>query len=153
MPIISAVCRRNVAERLRHLRSDGKAVTIAQFVRYFMAGGLTAAVYSGLYLALVWWAFPSDLAVLAVPFAFVPTLVLGFFLHSSWSFAGHGMRDHSGRQHGKFLIVHSAGFVLNMAFTWVLTAYLGAPVWTPLVPTVTITPFASFLLQRRWVFA
>jgi putative flippase GtrA len=153
MPNISSAYIRKFGARWRHIRIEIKGATIAQFVRYFLAGGITAATYSFIYLSLVWWLFPGGLAVLAVPVAFAPTLVLGFFLHSSWSFAGHGMRDKSGWQQGKFLIVHSAGFVLNMTYTWVLTAYLGAPVWTPLIPTVTITPIASFMLQRWWVFA
>ena len=125
----------------------------AQLLRYGLAGIVTAATYSTLYLLLVYWVFPGGRAVLAVPFAFAAALVLGFYLHSRWSFAGHGKRDNSGRQHGKFFIVHAGGSALNLAFTWVLTAYFSAPVWTPLIPSVTITPVASFLLQRQWVFA
>jgi putative flippase GtrA len=126
---------------------------LIQLIRYGLAGGVTATVYSSLYLTLAWSMFPGGRAVMAVPFAFVMALMVGFQLHSRWSFAGHGTRENSGRQHGKFLVVHAAGFALNMAFTWVLTAWLGAPVWAPLVPSVAIIPLASFLLQRQWVFA
>jgi putative flippase GtrA len=125
----------------------------AQAVRYGLAGAITAMIYSSIYLALAGTVFPDGRAVMAVPFAFATALIAGFLLHSRWSFAGHGTRENSGRQHCRFLAVHSAGFALNMAFTWFLTARLGAPVWAPLVPTVTITPGLSFLLQRRWVFA
>lgn len=135
---------------IAHLHDNG---TLAQLIRYGVAGVMTTMIYSALYLALAWTLFPGERAAMAVPFAFVTALVVGFILHSRWSFAGHGARDNSGRQHGKFLIVHSAGFALNMAFTWVLTAHLGLPVWAPLLPAVTITPIASFLLQRQWVFA
>lgn len=144
---------RHIAVRLRLLWPRGRDGVAGQFVRYFIAGGLTATTYSCLYLALATWVFPGSRAVLAVPMAFVPTIILGFCLHSAWSFGGYGVRDHSGRQYAKFLVVHSAGSVLNMGFTFLLTAYLGAPVWTPLVPSITITPVASFLLQRKWVFA
>jgi putative flippase GtrA len=126
---------------------------LVQVIRYGLAGVVTTMIYSSLYLALVWSVFPDGRAVMAVPFAFVAALTVGFFLHSHWSFAGHGARENSGRQHGKFLIAHCAGLALNMAFTWLLTACLGAPAWAPLLPTVTITPVASFLLQRQWVFA
>jgi putative flippase GtrA len=126
---------------------------LAQVVRYGLAGGITTAIYSAIYLALAWSVFPAGRAMMAVPFAFVAALIVGFVTHSRWSFAGHGTRDNTGLQHGKFLIVHGAGFALNLAFTWLLTARLGAPVWAPLIPTVTIIPVVSFLLLRQWVFA
>ncbi|MDB5726162.1 MAG: polysaccharide synthesis protein GtrA [Novosphingobium sp.] len=91
--------------------------------------------------------------MMAVPFAFVAALVVGFVLHSRWSFAGHGTRENSGLLRAKFLIVHGAGFAVNLAITWFLTAHVGAPVWAPLIPAVTIVPVASFLLLRQWVFA
>lgn len=137
----------------RHLAPIRTGGPLAQLIRYGVAGAITAGLYSALYLALAWSVFSGERAVLAVPFAFVTALVVGFLLHSRWSFAGHGTRDGSGRQQGRFLIVHCAGLALNLAFTWLLTAGLGAPIWTPLIPTVTVTPLATFLLQRQWVFA
>lgn len=126
---------------------------LVQMLRYGFAGGLATLVYSCVYLPLAWWVFPGEHAVFAVPFAFASALTVGFFLHSHFSFAGHGTRENSGRQHGKFLIAHLIGLTLNVAFTWFLTAGLGAPAWAPLLPSVTITPLVTFLLQRQWVFA
>jgi putative flippase GtrA len=80
-------------------------------------------------------------------------LVAGFFLHSHFSFAGHGTRENSGRQHAKFVTVHCVGLAMNMLLTWALTAGLNAPEWAPLLPSVTLTPLVTFLLQRQWVFA
>ena len=58
-----------------------------------------------------------------------------------WSFKGHGTRDHSGRQHVKFLLVQGFGLLLNMAFTWVITGpLLHGPTWVPLVPAVLVMP-------------
>jgi putative flippase GtrA len=143
----------NSAKAARDLRLIRDRGTLVQLIRYGIAGVITATVYSSVYLTLVSAMFPGGKSVMAVPFAFVTALILGFHLHSRWSFAGHGTRENSGRQHGKFLAVHAAGFALNMVFTWVLTAHLGAPTWSPLIPAVTIVPLASFLLQRQWVFA
>lgn len=103
--------------------------------------------------SLAWWVFPDGQAVMAVPFAFATALAAGFFLHSRWSFAGHGMRENSGRQHARFLAAHCVGLALNMFFTGLLTAVLDAPAWAPLLPSVTITPLITFALQRQWVFA
>jgi putative flippase GtrA len=126
---------------------------LGQMIRYGFAGGLATAIYSSVYLPLAWWVFPGGRAVMAVPFAFMTALTAGFFLHSLWSFAGHGTRDNSGRQHAKFLMVHCVGLAMNLTFTWTLTAALGAPAWAPLLPSVTLTPLVTFVLQRQWVFA
>lgn len=126
---------------------------LAQMIRYGFAGGLATLVYSSVYLPLSWTVFSGGRAVMAVPFAFAAALTTGFFLHSKWSFAGHGTRDNSGRQHAKFLMVHCLGLGLNLFFTWTLTAGLAAPTWTPLLPSVTLTPLVTFALQRQWVFS
>lgn len=126
---------------------------LGQMIRYGFAGGLATMVYSAVYLPLAWWVFPDGRAVMAVPFAFVTALCAGFLLHSHWSFAGHGTRDYSGRQHARFLAAHCVGLTMNLSFTWLLTAMLAAPAWAPLLPAVTFTPLLVFLLQRQWVFA
>lgn len=131
----------------------GTSGVLGQLIRYGFAGGLATLIYSSVYLPLAWWVFTDTRAVLAVPFAFLTALSVGFFLHSNWSFQGHGTRDSSGRQHIRFLMTHCVGLTINMFFTWFLTAMLGAPAWVPLMPSVTITPLVTFLLQRQWVFA
>ena len=60
--------------------------------------------------------------------------------------------DTSGRQHLKFLAVQGFGLVLNALFTWLLTGLLHQPSWVPLIPVVTVTPLATFALNRQWVF-
>ena len=137
----------------RQIDAIWRSGAVVQMIRYGFAGALATMIYSSVYLPLAWWIFPQDRAVLAVPFAFGIALCAGFVLHSRWSFAGHGTRDTSGRQHARFLLVHCLGLALNMGFTWLLTAGLAAPVWAPLLPSVTITPLVTFVLQRQWVFA
>ena len=131
----------------------GTSGVVFQMIRYGIAGGLATVVYSSVYLPLAWWVFPGAHAVLAVPFAFTAGLAAGFLLHSRWTFAGHGSRDTSGRQHARFLAAHCCGLAANLVFTWTLTAGLGAPPWVPLLPGITITPLGVFVLQRQWVFA
>lgn len=126
---------------------------LGQMMRYGLAGGLATLIYSSVYLPLAWGVFTDGRAVMAVPFAFVAALTAGFFLHSCWSFAGHGTRDKSGRQHARFLATHCIGLTINIFFTWSITAGLGAPAWVPLLPSVTLTPLVTFFLQRQWVFA
>lgn len=130
----------------------GGPVVFWQLVRFGIAGGLSTVVYSAVYLPLAHFVFPGPRAVFAVPFAFAVAVTFGFFLHSYWSFKGHGTRDSSGRQHVKFVIVQGVGLVLNAFFTWALTSAYHGPVWLPLIPIVTITPIATFALNRQWVF-
>lgn len=124
---------------------------LGQLVRFGIAGGISTVIYAVVYMPLATWVFP-DLAVAAVPFAFAVAVTCGFFMHSLWSFKGHGSRDHSGRQHLKFLVVQGFGLLLNALFTWVLADLMHYPDWVPLIPIVTITPLATFALNRQWVF-
>ena len=126
--------------------------TFGQLVRFGVSGGLSTLIYSAVYLPLTAWVLPREWAVAAVPPAFLVAVTAGFFLHSQWSFRGHGTRDAGGRQHLKFLAVQGIGLLLNALFTWVTTAVLHQPAWAALIPVVLITPLATFVLNRQWVF-
>jgi putative flippase GtrA len=137
-----------ISQRIDEWRQSGM---LGQIIRFGIAGGISTVIYSAVYLPLATWVFPG-LAVAAVPFAFAVAVTCGFFLHSYWSFKGHGTRENSGRQHLKFLIVQGFGLVLNAIFTWVIADLLHFADWVPLIPIVTITPLATFALNRQWVF-
>lgn len=132
--------------RVDELRASG---VLGQLVRFGIAGGISTVIYSAVYLPLATWVMPP---VAAVPFAFAVAVTCGFFLHSAWSFKGHGTRDTSGRQHVKFLMVQGVGLAMNAVFTWIVTEPLHGPAWAALIPVVTITPIATFIVNRQWVF-
>jgi putative flippase GtrA len=138
-----------VSRRLRELWTGG---VLGQLVRFGIAGGISTVIYTAVYLPLATYVLPPRWAVLAVPPAFLVAVTCGFFLHSYWSFRGHGERDASGRQHVKFVAVQGTGLALNALFTWVLTGPLHQPAWVPLIPIVVVTPVVTFLLNRQWVF-
>jgi putative flippase GtrA len=138
-----------VGRRWNEVRTSG---VLGQLVRFGIAGGLSTLVYSAVYLPLATYVLPHEWAVAAVPPAFLVAVVFGFFLHSAWSFRGHGTRDAGRAQPLKFFTVQLFGLVLNAGFTWVCTAALGWPTWSPLIPIVTVTPLATFALNRQWVF-
>jgi putative flippase GtrA len=126
---------------------------LGQLIRFGIAGVISSAIYSAVYLPLAWWVFKGNKAVIAVPPAFLVAATAGFFMHSAWSFKGHGNRDKSGKQHGKFFLVQGFGLLLNALFTWIITGPLfhGAA-WVALIPAVTLVPVATFALNRQWVF-
>jgi putative flippase GtrA len=132
---------------LTAISSDNRAV-LGQIARFGVVGLSLAVVYSAIYWYLATYVMAP---VLAVIIAFAVAVTAGFVLHSRWSFRGHGGREDQ-RMKIKFLLVQGSGFVLNEFFTWVLTGPMRGPTWWPLVPAILVTPFATFLLNRRWVF-
>jgi putative flippase GtrA len=123
--------------------------TFAQLVRFALVGLFLAAIYSAIYWYLATYVVAPVVAVLI---AFLVSVSIGFVLHSRWSFRGHGAREDR-RMKIKFLLVQASGLVLNEAFTWVLTGPLvRGPTWWPLIPAIFVTPFATFLFNRQWVF-
>ena len=126
---------------------------LGQLVRFGIAGGLSSAVYSLVYLPLTRYVFPGAHAVLAVPFAFVVAVTVGFFLHSRWSFRDHGTRETGFGQHAKFVCVQASGLALNAVITWIGTALLQLSPWMPLIPAIFLAAIVTFVLNRFWVFA
>ena len=84
---------------------------------------------------------------------YLAAMVSGYFLHSRWSFRGHGTRENAVATSSRFFAVSLVSFALNTAFVWVLTGPLfhGAT-WWPLLPILFVTPLVTFALNRLWVF-
>ncbi len=121
-----------------------------QLFRFGLVGGFSTLVYAAVYWPLATYVVHP---LIAVVLGFLVAITVGYFLHSRWSFKGHGKSERSPETQGRFLLVQLAGMGLNAVFTWVLTGpLLDGPTWWPLAPAVTITPFATFALQRWWVF-
>jgi putative flippase GtrA len=122
--------------------------TLGQLVRFAIVGFSLAAIYSAIYWYLATYVMAPMLAVVV---AFAVAVSLGFVLHSRWSFRGHGKAEDR-RMKIKFLAVQGAGFILNEGFTWLLTGPMHGPTWWPLIPAIFVTPLATYLLNRQWVF-
>jgi putative flippase GtrA len=122
--------------------------TFGQLVRFALVGLFLAAIYSAIYWYLATYVMAP---VLAVVIAFLVSVTLGFLMHSRWSFRGHG-REEDHAMKVKFLLVQFSGFLLNEAFTWVLTGPMHGPTWWPLIPAIFVTPLATFALNRQLVF-
>jgi putative flippase GtrA len=121
-------------------------------IRFGIAGGLSTLVYSAVYLPLTLYVFERRHAVYAVPFAFAVAVTTGFFLHSRWSFKGHGTRAPGAAQQVQFVMVQGSGMALNAVITWIGTAKLGFPAWAPLLPAIVLATGMTFVLNRYLVF-
>lgn len=138
-----------ISDKLGELQRSG---VLGQLVRFGIAGGISTLIYSAVYLPLTFWVFAREEAVFAVPFAFAVAVTAGYFLHSRWSFKGHGTRDPGPRQKLQFVAVQGSGVALNALVTWLGTAVLGYPGWVPLLPAVGLATIFTFILNRWLVF-
>ena len=139
----------SLIHRLDDLRRSG---VLGQLIRFGIAGGISTVIYSAVYLPLTFWVFARKDAVYAVPFAFAVAVTAGYFLHSRWSFKGHGTRDPGLRQKVQFVAVQGSGVALNAVVTWLGTAVLGYPGWVPLLPAGGLATIFTFILNRWLVF-
>lgn len=137
---------------MRGINALRQSAVAGQLMRFLIAGGISTVIYTAVYLPLAMWVFGRERAVFAVPFAFAVAVTAGYWLHSNWSFRGHGTRQSGGGQQAKFVGVQGVGLGLHAALTWGMTDGLGLPAWTPLIPGLIIVPVVTFLLNRQWVF-
>ncbi|TFI60033.1 GtrA family protein [Sphingomonas parva] len=132
----------------RHLPQH--APLIGQMIRFGLTGGLLTLLVAGGYwiVADVFHVEP----MLSMTLNYLVFTGLGYFLHSRWSFRGHGSRDRPGLRTARFFTVNTTGFLLNQFFVWLLVKHMGGPVWWSVIPIVLVTPLVTFSLNRRWVF-
>ena len=120
-------------------------------IRYAVAGLVITIAFSVCY-----WAVAELLRVdpnLALALVFVVFSVVSFVAHGRFSFAGHGERDRPHVRLTRFFIVNILGFLANQFFVWLLVKRLGGATWWPIIPFVFVTPWLTFVLHRRWVYA
>ena len=130
--------------------SSGLRELIGQLIRFGIAGGLATLCYAIVYSPLAGFKVTSE-QVANVAGYFV-AMVTGYWLHSRWSFRGHGA---AGVRTGpRFFLVSLVSYVVNTFWVWLLTddAMLDGAWWWPLVPILFVTPLVTFALNRFWVF-
>ena len=133
----------------RSAKLDEHRDLIAQLVRYGLTGGLATIVNIGVY----WVAAARGMDPnLAWTLGYVAAVLVGYVVHSRWSFRGHGRRDNLARTGGRFLIVSLVSFGLNQLWVWLLVSHWGLPLWAPYPLVLGVTPLVVFGLNRKWVF-
>jgi putative flippase GtrA len=121
-----------------------------QLVRYGLTGGLASIVNIGVYHMLAAGGMDPNLAW---TFGFLAAVLVGYVVHSRWSFRGHGRRDNLARTGGRFFAVSLVSFALNQLWVWLLVRHFALPLWSPYPLVLGVTPLIVFSLNRRWVFA
>ena len=127
-----------------------------QLGRFLLTGGFLTLLYAGVYSLVVgadWSIGPSRQGQVANLCGYLVAMMLGYLLHSRWSFQGHGRRDNVRRTTFRFFIVSLISLLLNAFWTWLFATQLGLEKHVPLIPISFVTPLVTFTLNRLWVFA
>lgn len=138
-----------ILERLP-IDQEHRAVLL-QAARYGFAGFVITVLFSACYWLVTELAGLDPMISLAVVFLIFSGI--SYFTHGAFSFRGHGGRDQQHVRAGRFLIINIVGFLLNQFFVWLLVKQLGGPTWWPIVPFIFVTPWVTFAMHRRWVYA
>ena len=125
-------------------------VVLGQVIRFGLTGLLLTVLVAAAYWAIA--EFTGIDPLLSMTLVYLTFTGVGYLLHSRWSFKGHGDRNNAGLRTTRFFVVNTLGFVVNQFFVWLLTKYLGGPVWWPVIPVIFVTPILTFSLNRKWVF-
>ncbi|HET9428268.1 MAG TPA: GtrA family protein [Allosphingosinicella sp.] len=124
---------------------------LGQLVRFGVAGVLLTILVAGGYCVLA--TFFGVEPMLSLTLNYLVVTGIGYWLHSRFSFRGHGSRDNEAVRTARFFAVNTFGFLVNQLFVWLLVKHLGGPTWWPVLPILFVTPLVTFALNRRWVFA
>jgi putative flippase GtrA len=136
-------------DKIHTLWGEHRAL-FGQLLRYAFTGGLASFVNIGLYhlgegrLGLspnVAWAM-----------GFVAAMLVGYVIHSRWSFRGHGERGNLAKTGSRFFAVSLVSFALNSLWVWLMRELWHLPSWSPDIMALFVTPIAIFTLNRKWVF-
>lgn len=129
--------------------SHERRTMLGQLARFVVSGAFVTALGVGVYalVALVLRWHPQ----LGNFLAYVVAVATGYFMHSQWSFRGHGSeRTHATRL--RFAIVSIISYALNSFWVWLLFSQLQLGRAAPIVPMLFVTPVVTFTLNRQWVF-
>lgn len=112
-----------------------------------MVGGFNASTYFGGYTALVLLGVPYLLAAVV---AFAGSASLGYWLHEHWTFKGG---EPSLRGWISWLGAQGGATLLNLALLAIAVDALGADKILAQLVLLPVTPAATYLVGRRWVFS
>ena len=139
-----------VSDKIERRLGIGHGDVFWQAVRFGISGlALTALVSLTYYLQIV---LLGVLPAIALTVATLIASAIGFLVHGHFSFRAHGTRDKPARRMFRFLVTNGVGYLLNLAFVFVLIDVMHWPTWTPMIGFCLVTPAVSFVLNRQWVF-
>ena len=140
-----------VPQYLKDRLSPAHVMLLGQLVRYGISGLFVTALHQAMYLGMAEGRGMSP-QLSNIVATLIATLV-GYIIHSQWSFKDHGGRDGHARMGIRFVTVTLFGFLLNSIWIWLFHDLLQGEDWWPSPAMAILTPLAVFWLNRKWVFA
>jgi putative flippase GtrA len=131
------------------LRPLLESAGFGQLVR-FGIGGLGVTLFA----TLVYSVCAGRLHVyplLANLISYCAGVIASYAVHSRWSFRAGG-KGEEGTMMLRFLVASGLAFALNNFWVWLLVLELHLSVYAPVPAMMMVTPLASFVLNRWWVF-
>lgn len=128
---------------------------LGQVIRFGLTGGFVTLLYAAVYGAVAEMPVPlppNRHLQVANLCGYLVAVLIGYLMHSRWSFRGHGRRDNAARTTSRFFVVSLISLALNAFWTWLLAAEFEWGRYAPLIPICFVTPVVTFTLNRKWVF-
>jgi putative flippase GtrA len=140
---------RNLLAMLAALHPAFAGEAFGQLARYAVAGLGVTILATSIYTAAATLLGVAPLAANAV--STLCGVAASYAVHRNWSFAPRREGGEAGMI-ARFLIGAAFAFALNSLWVWLATGLLHLPPIAPVPAMIFVTPFASFLLNRYWVF-
>lgn len=126
-----------------------RRIVVAQLARFVVSGAfvtvLAVSIYALIALVLRWNPQLGNFL------SYLVAMGVGYVIHSRFSFRDHGTgRDHTTKV--RFVMVSLVSYTLNAFWVWLIHTRLHMSRAMPILPMLFVTPFATFLLNRQWVF-
>jgi len=138
-----------VGQRSPRLASLLAMPATRQLIRYAFSGLCVTQFAASIYSAAAFFFHVDPLAANVISTGF--GLAAGYLVHSRWSFSVGRTEDEKG-QVGRFLLAALFAFLINSMWVVLLTKVLHLSPLAPVPFMMLATPWASFLLNRYWVF-
>jgi putative flippase GtrA len=123
---------------------------LIHMLRYGITGVAITTFQIGVFNALLAshiWPQTANIA------ATVIAMMLGYTVHSLFTFRGHGKSQNVARTLPRFIAANLIGLFVNSCWVWLIVIAAGlSPHWTSL-PMFCATPAILFYLNRQWVFS
>lgn len=130
--------------------SPAHRILFWQLFRYGVTGLFVTACQAAIY-----WTLAARLDLhpqLANGIGYVAAVVIGYVLHSAFTFRGHGARDNHAARGTRFVAVSLISYALNALWVFLTVGWMGWPEWAPIPAMLFVTPAIVFGLNRQWVF-
>jgi putative flippase GtrA len=121
-----------------------------QLVRYGVTGLFVTACQAAIYWCLA--ALADVHPQVANGVGYLAAVIIGYVLHSAFTFRGHGERDGQAARGVRFVLVSLVSYGLNALWVGLCVSWMGWPEWSPIPAMIFVTPAVVFGLNRQWVF-